>query len=385
MSLKSLRQIPIVAVACAASAFAAPPQIDGQNIPAEFGAANRLATQRFQTGFGDHTDPTTSFGSGLELDALYVTNDNTYLYIGLTGNLENNGNSIMVFIDKNGSGTSDGANPLYTQLFGGPIDSLPRLLAGNPGSGLNNVTFDTGFSPNYCLSWSGGSPVGSQLRTYYLVNWTQLAIGGDQYNHSNTIAGMITDGIPNAAGPFGTLGNFLSTGSLGILGASDNTNSLGVEGGSPPGLAANDPNTATKGFEFAIPLSLIGNPAVGSSICLFAIGSSSDGYMSNQILPTDTTATTFNNIGNPPFDFTTVNGNQYACYTIAATTGCPHVGCSCVDTNGDCKVDLSDLGTLLSHFGQSGANLPGDCASPTGTIDLGDLALMLSKYGLNCN
>lgn len=396
MSLKFARQFSIVSAAgLTAAAFAAPPALDGQNIPTDFGASKLQATQRFVTGFGDHSNPGTSYGGGSELDALYVTNDATYLYIGITGNLENNGNSMMVFIDKNGSATDDGANPLFTRLFGGPIGNLPRYLNGqNSWNGLDQLTFDAGFSPNYCLGWSGGSPIGSQLRTYYLVNWTQLAIGGDLYNHNNTIAGMITDGIPTASGPAGTLGDFLSTGLLGILGASDNTNIAGVEGAgciNDPNtgfcnfpLAANDPNSASAGFEFAIPLSLLGNPAPGASVCLLALVSGTDGYMSNQILPTAQTESELRNLGGPPFDFSTLSGSQYICYPIA-TTGCPQAGCTCFDVNGDCKIDLTDLAACLSVYGQTGASLPGDCSSPFGSVDLGDLALMLGKYGLDCN
>lgn len=396
MSHRFARQFSIVCAAgVSAAAFAAPPTLDGTNIPSDFTASKLLATQRFATGFGDHLDPGTSYGGGSELDALYVTNDASYLYIGITGNLENNGNSMMVFIDKNGSAVDDGANPLYTRLFGGPIGNLPRYLNGqNSWNGLDQLTFDAGFSPNFCLGWSGGSPVGSQLRTYYLVNWTELAIGGDLYNHNNTIAGMITDGIPNASGGAGTLGTFLSTGALGIKGASDNSNIDGVEGAvctTDPNtgfcnfpLAANDPNTATRGFEFAIPLSLLGNPAPGASICLFALVSGTDGYMSNMMLPTAQSETELRNLGGPPFDMGTLSGSQYVCYTIA-TVGCPISGCSCVDSNGDCKVDLSDLAAVLGVFGQTGANLPGDCSSPIGNVDLSDLALTLSKYGLNCN
>lgn len=367
--------------------------VDGQNIPSEFGAGNLLATQRILTQFGDDSSGD-QFGNGSELNQLYVTNDANYLYIGLTGNLENNGNCIAVFLDVN-PGAFNGANFLLTRDFGMPIGNLPRYLAGdNFDPGLDNILFESAFWPNYVLGWSGGSPVGSQTRSYYAVNWTTLADnnGPDPLAHSNEVAGVMTAGDPTASGPNGTLGAFLQTTSLGILAAADNSNVDGVWGGD---CAVNDPNcvgfgidpgTATKGFEAAIPLNLIG-VGEGDSVCLFAIVSSPSGFISNQMLPPPATELTFGNIGFrnggiDTLDFSTISGNQYACYTLVeAAPDCPE------DIDGNGNIGLGDLSLLLASFGlcsgdagyNGAADLTGD-----NCVGLADLSVLLAVFGLDC-
>ncbi len=364
------------------------PVIDGQGIPGDFGAGALLATQRFQTQFGDDMSGN-QWGNGSELDQLYVTNDGTYLYIGITGNLENNGNAITIFIDVDNGLT--GANPLLTQDFGEPVAGLPRFLAGDLGGdpGLNNLEFDSGFAPNFALGITGGSPLGSQTRSYYLVDWVTLAdfFGPDPLGHVNEVAGMITAGDATASGAPGTLGSFLQTSNLGILGAADNSNTAGVDGGN--GLWTTDPATATTGFEFAIPLSLLG-VTTGDEICMVAMVSGTTGWISNQFLPTDDSATTLDNPGLPPFSFADLSGDQFVCYTIAESQGCPNAGGSgnfcTADLSGDCMVDLADLAIMLGNYGTTGGathddgDLDGD-----GDVDLSDLAIMLGQYGDDCN
>lgn len=359
----------------------AQPVIDGRNIPTDFGAP--AATQRFQTGFGDDVSGD-QFGSGSEMDQLFVTNDAQFLYIGITGNLENNGNSAMIFIDVDGP--LSGANTLVTSDFGIPIPGLPRYLSGNAGEqGLSDLTFDAGFAADFVVGWSGGSPVGSQTRNYYLVNWTELDPADGGVNHTNTIAGMITSGNPTASGPNGTLGSFLSTGSTGILAAIDNANVDGVEDGFPPGLAANDPAGASTGIEIAIPLTLLGVSA-GDSVCVMSVVSSPNGFLSNQMLPPDDSATEFGNLGFPPVDLgIAAAGDQFVCFTLGAG-GCPNPGCETSDINGDCTVDLADLAVLLSNFGTaSGASKADGDLDGDMDVDLADLAVMLADFGTNCN
>ena len=369
--------------------------VDGHVNAGEYGTGGLLAVQRIQTQFGDDTS-SDQWGGGSELDRMFVTNDNDFLYIGLSGNLENNGNCIVIFIDVDGGAT--GAYELYTRDFGMPIGNLPRYLTGDPDGnppppGLDWLIFDNGFAPNYCLGFSGGSPVGSQTRSYYLVNWSRLAIGGDLFTHDNEIAGMITAGDPTASGSTGTLGSFLATASLGILGAGDNSNDYGVEGGT--GEAVNDPATAATGFEFAIPLSVLG-VSIDDPVCIFALVSSSDGWISNQMLPPPETETIFENIGNrnagaDPFEFSTITGNQYVCYVISEPQGCPNPGssgvyCSAdIDGTNDCRIDLSDLAQLLGHYGQTPATHADGDLNGNNVVELSDLAELLGQYGDDCN
>lgn len=55
------------------------------------------------------------------------------------------------------------------------------------------------------------------------------------------------------------------------------------------------------------------------------------------------------------------------------------------DLNGDRLVDLTDLSTLLSHFGvQSGATLADGDLDGDGDVDLTDLTALLSNFGTAC-
>ncbi|MFO0838224.1 MAG: hypothetical protein U1D55_06820 [Phycisphaerae bacterium] len=362
------------ALALPATALAVPPVIDGLNIPTEFGAGALVYTQPWQTQFGDDTD-NTQFGGGSELDALYIRQVGVNLYVGITGNLENNGNCMVMYFD---TSPTDGQNPLFTRNTGGPIAGLPRCIAGNAGNGgLNNVTFDAGFSPNYAISISGGSPIGSQTRTYYLLNLTHFPTGADA---TNQILGLVTTGDPTASGPTpGTLSNFWpGSASQGVLCGVDNTNAAGVAGSSGDPLPDPNAGTAVSGLEFRIPLGLIGLSS-NSNYCLFAWVSGSDGYASNQLIPApapSATFTFFRNIGNPDFgspagafnfaDDVAYPGQQFLCFT----TRC--VG----DLNGDGRTDESDLGILLSAWQANGnGDLDGD-----GLTNESDLGILLADW-----
>jgi hypothetical protein len=127
-----------------------PGDFDANDIPTAFGdptGESPLALQNNFTCFGDamETFPTTSPGS--ELDQMFVTNSDDRLSIALTGNLEDNENAAIVLID-----TDDmtGAETI-TGISAGP----------GPVNGLNNLTLDPGFTPDYALTVQrvGGNPL----------------------------------------------------------------------------------------------------------------------------------------------------------------------------------------------------------------------------------
>ena len=385
------------------AAMAFPPVIDGLNINStEYGSA--LTVQRYDTGFGTDSTPG-QFADRAELDAMFVTNDEDNLYIGVSGNLQRNGNCMVVFIDSNGA--SVGANFLLFKDFGVPVAGLPRYLAGDEGgnSGFDNMIFDLGFAPDFVIGMSGGSPVASETATYQLVNLTTLAdnFGPNPLGHTNEVLGLLTQGDPDASGPAGTLGEFLNSDADGILASFDNSETNGVGSGScgAPGSAVTtfDPLTQTAGFEYSIPLAKLG-VSEGDEICVFAAISNENGFISNQILPPPATETNFACIGDRSagtitFDFGTLSGDQYVCYTLAAPPTCPNpqVGCDRSDlfpAGGDCIVNLGDLGQLLANYqpGVGGkTRAQGDIfplGGGDGIVDLGDLGQVLSDFNTNC-
>jgi hypothetical protein len=74
-------------------------------------------------------------------------------------------------------------------------------------------------------------------------------------------------------------------------------------------------------------------------------------------------------VGTPPVDMGAYESNPPACPG---------------DLNGDNVVSLSDLATLLSNFGRSGASYSDGDLNQDGNVDLNDLALMLSRFGATC-
>ena len=56
------------------------------------------------------------------------------------------------------------------------------------------------------------------------------------------------------------------------------------------------------------------------------------------------------------------------------------------DIDGDCDVDLTDLERVLVSFGSTrgGAWYPHSDINHDGVVDLGDLAILLSNFGVTC-
>jgi hypothetical protein len=72
----------------------------------------------------------------------------------------------------------------------------------------------------------------------------------------------------------------------------------------------------------------------------------------------------------------------------AAVAGCPNPGCddpgADADFDGNCQVNLTDLGILLANFGGAATNATGD-ANGDNLANLTDLGILLARFGANCN
>jgi len=73
---------------------------------------------------------------------------------------------------------------------------------------------------------------------------------------------------------------------------------------------------------------------------------------------------------------------------IRAEVDCPALGCDYADVaNNDCRVDISDLAMVLSHFGETAGpadQAPGD-ADLNGRVDISDLAEVMVAFGNDCS
>ena len=204
--------------------------------------------------------PTSGFGAGNNMDAIFLKNGSGYLFGAIAGNLVNNSNNrILLFIDCQAGGFNNlGA---WVARSNAPYWSVENLS--------NSITFDAGFSPEYVLAMNQAT-----ANSYF-----------DLYN-------MVT-----------------------------NSNNYLGDGNTSPWLGFS-PNSGvgdfTKGFEFAFPINLLGNPS--GSIKVFAMlvndpGLGNPTNLSNQFLTRANAAEL--NYGNAAVNFGAAAPNPIS-YAISA-------------------------------------------------------------------
>ncbi len=210
---------------------------------AAYGSA--LAVQNTQTGYGDATSGNNQTANGSELDQLFGTIVNGELHVTLAGNLESNGNKLVLFIDSVGGGQNnlrgDNAGIDRMGVNGGPA---------NTGGG--GMTLPGGMAADYWFAFNVTSALfvdGGTLPT--------SAGGTSSFFGSNSTfaggSGVLSGGTAN-----------------GVRATLNNSNTLGVTAGNGAASGAG----VSRGVEMAIPLSVIGSPA--GNVTVFAMVMSSD-------------------------------------------------------------------------------------------------------------
>lgn len=226
---------------------APPGSSDGTGIPAAFGGlANALALQNNYTCFGNATTAPTGTLPGSEMDQLRITNSNSRLKVAVTGNLENNGNAFVLMLDTDNTNTS--AGPL-------PVLSTPPPVCG----GLDGLTLDSGFTPDYALVVHRDPTAGVPNEDYNVflkkliagpASTTSYSIGRLTRNLTN---GPLEEAIPNQNGSeldqlyVQNDAGFLYIGLTGNLEANNNTFIVFIQT-TPTGFNSNEldttPNTS---------------------------------------------------------------------------------------------------------------------------------------------
>jgi hypothetical protein len=205
--------------------------LDGTGLHAKYAGAS-LALQQTPTSFGNNYS---------ELDQLWACSAGDKTQIGISGNMEGNGNNVILLFDTVAGGSS--------------------VLAA-PGTNIANrngkLTFDADFAPDYGIvlnHWQG---------TLY-ANWADFVTSSTAY-----IGNAPVNGGPGGFDPA-------------IQFALNNTNTLGVNGlgDADPGNA----DTADTGLELAIDLAKIGVAPGGSYKMLAYLAGTDGNYLSNQFLP----------------------------------------------------------------------------------------------------
>ncbi len=222
----------------------APPvsEIDGANIPTDFGLPGWVATQDNATGLGDNVS---------ELNELYVLPDDGGLRIGVSGNSAQDGTGLCLLFDT----TAGGQNTLRLDSLSPPPYSLVHL---------DGLQFDAGFAPDQFI-------FANAFGTTLYIDQIELTDAGDT---PKTYRG--STGVNSGNG-------ILSGGSnpLGMQMALNNTNTAGVTD-----VDASAAGTATTGVELFVPydyIELDPNTVDEFTMVVFIVASS--GSVGNQWLP----------------------------------------------------------------------------------------------------
>jgi hypothetical protein len=247
-----------------------------------------VAVQQISTSFGKNTNTSVLAAGGSELDAAYGLVQNNVLFLLLTGNIQDNGNRVMIFFMTGSGGTNvlvsgqpgiDNVTSLgqtrSVLSWMGPTNNLPPVGAG-PG-----LTFDPGFAPNYFMDVNCSA-------TAVFFSYAQLWPGG------TNASGIATNGyfLGSNAGTNGVLSG--GTNPLGIQATINNSNTNGVDAGHNstgcytnalgiPGGETAQALQVTTGIEMAIPLAALGNPTGTVAVCAF-VANNTGLQLSDQIL-----------------------------------------------------------------------------------------------------
>jgi len=227
-------------------------------------------------------------GNGSELDQMFVQNDANNLYIGLTSNVEGNGNSHVIFLD---TVAGTGSNVLATNIVG-----FPGAL-----KALDGDILDVGFDPDYAIvvDRSGGIFTAQLVDLVNTVPFSVVpltfttTIGPDTYVGDNSNALGVND-VP----------------------ADDTT----VPGPGPETQQVLNAQTAIAGVMFSLDRASIGSPAASAVIQISAVHVSNNGFWSNQTLPG-----LGGGVANLGFgaDLSLDAINEFVAYTMADGVGTP--------------------------------------------------------------
>ena len=297
----------MVAALCLATlAGATPPgTMDGENIKTDFGGT-AVALQNNHTGFGDYAF--TGLTPGNELDELFVAKDSLNLYIGLTGNIEQNGNAFLIFINTPGHAGQ------YPELRSEGVDGPPFTLqnmgrqpevddSGTPEDPTDDVFLGTYLSDGVSLPYEADYVIAVDIYDYtanlslYTLHAAPIGtFDPTPDNPNDPLADLYaervyaaSDGIISDPSVTTNDDQLTEQNSSGFsTGGFVNTNTDGVTL-----LDGTTAHTATRGLELAIPFSALGGIVGTEQVQIFVLladgadgeGEPGTGSVTNQVLP----------------------------------------------------------------------------------------------------
>ncbi len=148
--------------------------LDGNIVANDYDSHAPKATQHCPTSGGDQVqlpNQQVPGQNGSELDAMYVSNDNQNIYLGMTGNLQAGGNSINLFVDTNGrAGGGDALlSEFSTFAFTGTYNqwTTATITPGPTSVRIQSTDYGGGF---FDLNPNISAPGATELRVNVTVN-----------------------------------------------------------------------------------------------------------------------------------------------------------------------------------------------------------------------
>jgi hypothetical protein len=362
--------------------------------------------------------PNRDIAAGSEINGLYATIDGGYLYVLVTGNLENNGNTLELFFDvDSGSASPEGQNRLRFDNISADFGGLLRMCA-TDNTLVDGMKFETGFTADYWLSTKNfGFPIenfayASVLRlngpdldgSFFQLDYGAYDGGVKSSNDPINFDGprrdvqdqSSTNGLFTNYGP--RLTRLIADNPVGVATpnlielAIDNNNILGVTGAdaspSVAGAAA-----VTTGVEFRIRLDELGWDNSSPIRIAGFIANGGRDNVSNQVLggldgfvEGDANSVAANLDEPRAVDFSTIAGTQYV--EISTTPSCPaDLDNGSATGTPDGGVDINDLLYFLTQFEAGNMDLDNDGVDPQvpdGGTDINDLLFFLFHFEAGC-
>ncbi len=256
-----------------------------------------LTSQTVQTNFGNASGALLA-GGGSELDALYAAHDTNNLYLMVTGNLEANGNTLVILIDS------------VPDTNG--VSQLPNIAGTKDGvwgaGAVGEATLPAGFNADLGLVYKGfdNGTNGTGNYDFVLID-ADFSAATSNFTDPDVLTSTTDNPLPVQTIVLGSITYNL---------AFDNSNSAGVNGGTA--AAVNDPLAVDTGFEIAIPLSALSLAANDQVNIMCFVSNGNASFASNQFLPP--LPAPQDNLGGPPsggYDFSSSGvGLSFATYTL---------------------------------------------------------------------
>jgi hypothetical protein len=244
--------------------------VDG-TVDAEYGSA--LAIQDTPTGFGNNFS---------ELNAAFALLDESgNLSLMLTGNLETNGNALVIFIDSRaggavaetvgaGFGRIGSVGGARTDDWGNDTDGSPGISPTPGGGSILDPTFNPDFSIE--INASGGGPG-------YFTNVIDMTVPNEPDDERDIFIGANDLNAAATTGTYNRPDLDVSKGHGGtVTHAFNNTNTAGVTDSDASGAL-----TATTGYEATFSSTFLANDGQPIRIMAF-ITNDNGGFLANQFL-----------------------------------------------------------------------------------------------------